>query len=99
VRVSARETGRLLKTAFEPVERMVEDLDKPANLILSPGAQVVDDSALLRTFRSSPPGQNQGTGGDEESADSFASRQALVQKQDSKGHGHHHAELVDRCNL
>jgi hypothetical protein len=54
---------------------------------------------FIRTIRSSPPGQNQGTGGDEKSANSLASRQALVQKQGSKGHGHDHAELVDRCNL
>jgi hypothetical protein len=35
-----------------------------------------------------------GAGRDEESTDSFARRQALVQKQRCKGHDH--AELVDR---
>jgi hypothetical protein len=67
--------------------------------ILNSGKRQGFPGRFIRTFRSSPPGQNQGTGGDEESAYSFASRQALVQKQDSKGHGHDHAELVDRCNL
>jgi hypothetical protein len=88
----------------EPSERSIQNANKSTAYLKIQPPQipfvffVSFCSNPLQTF-CLPPGKNQGAGRDEEPADSFTSRQALMQKERSKGHGHDHAELVDWCNL